>query len=51
VIIEHAGDIYAMNGDIEKAVELWKKAQDAGSDNPILPQKINEKRYIKNEDE
>ncbi len=51
VIIEHAGDIYAMNGDMEKAVELWKKAQDAGSDNPILPQKINEKRYIKNEDE
>ena len=26
VIIEHAGDIYAMNGDIDKAVEYWQKA-------------------------
>ena len=47
VIIEHAGDIYAMNGDIGKAVEYWQKALDAGTDSPMLPRKIKERKYIK----
>jgi tetratricopeptide (TPR) repeat protein len=47
VIIEHAGDIYAMNGDIGKAVEYWQKALDAGVDSPLLPRKIRERKFIK----
>ena len=47
VIIEHAGDIYAMCGDLDKAVELWQKALDAGVDSPMLPRKIKERKYIK----
>ena len=47
VIIEHAGDIYAMNGDIDKAVEYWQKALDKGVDSPMLPRKIKERKYIK----
>lgn len=47
VIIEHAGDIYAMNGDKEKALELWKKAAEREPDNKILARKIKLKKYIK----
>lgn len=47
VIIEHAGDIYAMDGDKEKAVELWKKAAEREPDNKILIRKIKLKKYIK----
>ena len=47
VIIEHAGDIYAMNGDIGKAMEYWQKALEAGVDSPLLPRKIREKKYIR----
>ena len=47
VIIEHAGDIYAMNGDIGKAVEYWQKALDTGVDSPLLPRKIRERKYLK----
>lgn len=47
VIIEHAGDIYAMSGDKEKAVELWMKAAKREPDNKILARKIKLKKYIK----
>lgn len=49
VIVEHAGDIYAQCGDLDKAVEYWQRALDTGADNPVLPRKIREKKYIKRE--
>lgn len=47
VVIEHAGDIYAMNGDTSKAVEYWKKALSMGGDKAILQKKIKQRKYIK----
>lgn len=49
VILEHAGDIYAVNGDIVKALEYWRKAQDAGGGSNVLARKIRQKKYIKDE--
>lgn len=47
VIIEHAGDIYAQNGDIDKAVEYWKQALEAGDkDNKVLIRKIKIRKYV-----
>jgi len=47
VIMEHAGDIYALCGDMEKAVEYWKKAQPLDPKNKVLARKIKRKKYIK----
>ncbi len=47
VVIEHAGDIYAMAGDIEGAVRLWQKALAQDPKNKILARKIKRKKYIK----
>lgn len=49
VILEHAGDVYAMNGEPDKAVEYWKKAKDAGSKSKVLIRKIRLRKYIKDE--
>ena len=47
VIIEHAGDIHAVNGDTEGAVKYWKEALEAGSDNAkAIRRKIKEKKYV-----
>ncbi|MCD8291290.1 MAG: tetratricopeptide repeat protein [Prevotella sp.] len=47
VIIEHAGDIHAVNDDIDTAVEYWQKAIDIGTDNEtIITRKIKERKYI-----
>jgi len=46
VILEHAGDIYAMNGVIDDAVLYWQKAADAGSENALLPKKIKLRQYV-----
>ena len=59
VVVEHAGDIYAKNGDIEKAVQYWDKAyklaQEGDSDNGnkrevkelnLLKKKIAQKKYL-----
>ncbi len=47
VIIEHAGDIHAMNGDIDTALKYWKEALDAGPDNAkAIRRKIKEKKYV-----
>ena len=46
VIIEHCGDIYAMNGDIEGALNYWKQALEAGSDSKKIKEKIEKKKYI-----
>lgn len=44
---EHAGDIYAMNGDINRAVLLWTMAAENDKNNALLQKKIKLKRYIK----
>ena len=45
-IYEHAGDIYAMLGNTDKAVELWQKAADRGGDSKLLRRKIKRRKYI-----
>lgn len=45
-IVEHAGDIYFMTGDPDRALELWKEARDKGIRTETLEQKINLKKYI-----
>jgi len=47
VILEHAGDIYALCGDMERAVELWQQALDNDPDNKMLRRKLKRKKYIK----
>lgn len=45
VIVEHYGDILFYNGDVEKAVELWNKALNMGSNSELLKKKIADKKY------
>ncbi len=47
VIIEHAGDIYAINDDIEGAIAYWKKALEVGSKNDAaINKKIKLRKYL-----
>nr|WP_294631174.1 tetratricopeptide repeat protein [uncultured Bacteroides sp.] len=46
VIVEHCGDIYFMNGDVEGALKYWKQALEMGSESKTLKQKIEKKKYI-----
>ena len=47
VVTEHAGDIYALNGDMATALSLWQKAYEEAPDNKVLRRKIKRKKYIK----
>ena len=47
VILEHAGDIYIMNKDADKAIDYWKQAQQTRSNDKTLAKKIKTKKYIK----
>ena len=47
VVTEHAGDIYAMNGETDKALELWQQALAQDPKNKMLAKKIKQKKYIK----
>ena len=47
VVTEHAGDIYAMAGDIEGAVSLWQQALAQDPGNKLIARKIKRKKYIK----
>ena len=47
VIIEHGGDIYAMNGDVDRAVQLWQEAAKKDPDNKSLARKIRKRKYVK----
>ncbi len=49
VIIEHAGDIYAMCGNMDKAVEMWQKAIAEGGDKALIGKKIKQRKYIRKE--
>lgn len=46
VLYEHIGDIYSKCGEIDKAVENWKKAVEKGGEKKILVKKIKKRRYI-----
>ena len=43
---EHYGDILFYLGNIDGAVENWKKAKASGDQSPVLERKINEKKYV-----
>lgn len=44
--LEHAGDIYFMNGDTTKALEYWKKALKIDKNNELLKRKVKNKTII-----
>jgi tetratricopeptide (TPR) repeat protein len=46
VIVEHYGDILFENGDTQGAVDQWKKALELEGHSDVLKQKIQENRYI-----
>lgn len=45
-ILEHAGDIYFMDGEPDEAVEFWKKALELAPDNELLGRKVKHKTYF-----
>ena len=47
VITEHAGDIYILNKEPERAVELWQQALKKDPQNKLLARKIRQRKYIK----
>ena len=47
VINEHAGDIYALCGDIDGALLQWEKALAEDPQNKLLLRKIKRKKYIR----
>jgi tetratricopeptide (TPR) repeat protein len=47
VVKEHAGDIFALNGDTDKAMELWQQALANDPDNKLLRRKIKHKKYFR----
>ena len=47
VILEHAGDIHAKVGDMEKALDYWQQARDKGADSKVLIRKIKLRKYLK----
>ena len=47
VIIEHAGDIYALNKDMDRALSYWRDAQQKKPEDQLLLRKIKQKKYFK----
>ena len=47
VILEHAGDIHAKAGEMDKALDFWRKARDNGNDSKVLIRKIKLRKYLK----
>ena len=47
VILEHAGDIHAKVGDMEKALDYWQQAREKGADSKVLIRKIKLRKYLK----
>lgn len=45
-VVEHCGDIYYMTGDVDGALNYWKKSLEMGNDSKTLKQKIEKKKYI-----
>lgn len=45
-VLEHAGDIYFMDGDPDHALEYWKEALKLAPDNELLQRKVRHKTYF-----
>lgn len=45
-LLEHAGDIYFMDGDPDSAIDFWKKALKLDPDNELLRRKVTHKTYF-----
>ena len=45
-LYEHAGDIYFMNLDPDRALEFWKEALKLDPENELLKRKIEQKTYL-----
>jgi len=46
-LIEHLGDIYSQMGQVEKAMEWWRKAKSLGADRPeVLERKLSAQKYV-----
>ena len=50
VVLEHAGDIYAMNGLTDEAMKYWKKSYDGGNKTDAMELKLKYKKYIPEEE-
>ena len=46
VVKAHACDIYAMTGDIDKALEFWQQSLKGGNQSAVLKKKIQLKKYV-----
>lgn len=44
-LMEHAGDIYFMDGEPDRAVEFWEKALELAPDNALLRRKVTNRAY------
>lgn len=49
IYFEHCGDIYIKMGKTDEAIDMWRKAIQAGGDAKALEQKIKYKKYIPSE--
>lgn len=49
VLLEHAGDIYIMLGQEDKALDYWRRALKAGGENAVIERKIKLGKYVQNE--
>lgn len=45
-VLEHAGDIYFMDGDPDKAVGFWQRALSLVPDNQLLKRKVKHKTFF-----
>ncbi len=45
-VLEHAGDIYFMTGEPDKALEFWKRALELDPNNELLQRKVTHKTYF-----
>lgn len=45
-LLEHAGDIYFMDGEPDQALEFWKSALKLDPDNELLGRKVKHKTYF-----
>lgn len=46
VLLEHGGDIYARNNEIDKAVDYWERSQKQGNTSKVLIRKIKLRKYL-----
>lgn len=48
-VLEHAGDIYSMNGLVDEAMKFWQQSYDAGNKTAILERKMQLRQYVTEE--